>query len=381
MAAVLRTAAAGAVSLTAFGQSLRGGDEFTFLSQADIIAGTPFASSEWADAFTGSLHEFVFALQLGAFDSPEFALRVTQIGIAVAGLGLLAAAVYDLAGPRAAMIAAWVLALEPTSVFFSGILYKESLMLLAEGLVALGAARIWTRGDLRSLIPILAGCLVAVATRPYAGWFLIAASAAVILHAGLRSRRREEVRSLSLVALVVLFGAISAPTILGASTDESLEENVQASQDANASDDANLSLERVDFSTRGQIVLSLPQRIRDVILRPYPWQLANPSQQLGAIGALFAIVVLIELIRLLVANKGRIMARAGPLVYVGFFILIAYSLSTGNAGTGFRYRTHILVVTICAIVVLREELALRAQPARAGAPKIAGARPAIAGSR
>ena len=59
------------------------------------------------------------------------------------------------------------------------------------------------------------------------------------------------------------------------------------------------------------------------------------------------------------------MDRAGPLVYVGFFTLIAYSLSAGNAGTAFRYRMHIVALAICLLVVLRE---LRTAPGpRAGA--------------
>ena len=68
------------------------------------------------------------------------------------------------------------------------------------------------------------------------------------------------------------------------------------------------------------------------------------------------------------------MERAGPLVYVGFFLLIAYSLSAGNAGTAFRYRMHIVALAVCALVVLR---VLRTQPATAAAPpSVAGKEPA-----
>jgi hypothetical protein len=149
-----------------------------------------------------------------------------------------------------------------------------------------------------------------------------------------------------------MFAAISAPTVWEASTDKNLEENVQASQDANASDDSNLRLERVDFSTREAIIVNLPQRISDVLLRPYPWQLNNTSQQLGFLGTLVAFSCFFLLARELMRNRGRIMDRAGPVVYVAFFLLIAYSLSAGNAGTGFRYRTHVVAVALCALVVL-----------------------------
>ena len=46
------------------------------------------------------------------------------------------------------------------------------------------------------------------------------------------------------------------------------------------------------------------------------------------------------------------MARAGPLIYLGIFLLMAYSLSSGNAGTAFRYRVQIVSVFICIIVAL-----------------------------
>ena len=37
-----------------------------------------------------------------------------------------------------------------------------------------------------------------------------------------------------------------------------------------------------------------------------------------------------------------------------FFLLIAYALSAGNAGTGFRYRTHIVVLGGAMLMALRE---------------------------
>ena len=56
---------------------------------------------------------------------------------------------------------------------------------------------------------------------------------------------------------------------------------------------------------------------------------------------MITLVLLFLLVRAVMGRRGEIFARAGPLVYLFFFLLIAYSLSTGNAGTGFRYRTHL----------------------------------------
>jgi 4-amino-4-deoxy-L-arabinose transferase-like glycosyltransferase len=352
-AAVIRGFAAAGVSLTSIGAELRGGDEVLFQQHAHAIADSGFGSTEWLDALTGTVHEFVLAVQVWAFDSPEFVLRLGEITLAVAGIVLLATAVYELAGARAAVLAAWILALEPSGIFFSSLLHKESPMFLAEGLVAFGGARMWKRGDLVSLAIVACGCLVGVATRPYAGWFLIAAGAAITLHAGLRTTRKNEVSAVGLIAIVVLVGAIFAPTVWEASSDESLEQNVQASQDANAADDeANLSLEQVDFSTREAVIINLPVRMWDVTFRPYIWEVESASQRIGAIGGLFTLALLAVLGFAIARRRGQIMDRAGPLIYLGFFLLAAYSLSTGNAGTGFRYRTHLLAIAVCVIASL-----------------------------
>jgi hypothetical protein len=348
----IRVVAASLISLTPVAQTLRGGDELTFLSHAQRVVRSPFGSNEWTHALLRELHVFVLAVQRSAFDSPELALRVTQVGIAVTGLVLLATAVYELAGPRASVLAMWLVAFEPASIFFSSLLHKEANMMLAIGLVTLGGAKVWKRGSPTALIPIVAGCLIAVATRHYAGWFLIAASAAIVLHAGLRVENRGGVRSLSLVALIVLFAAVAAPTVLSASTNESLEKNLQQSQEANASDNSNLKLEQVNFSTRGAIVVNLPRRIPDVLLRPFPWQLGNISQEIGLFGTIAAYLAFFFLVREGLRRRGEIMTRAGPLIYTGFFLLIAYSLSAGNAGTAFRYRTQIIAVLLCAFAAL-----------------------------
>lgn len=349
----VRVVAAAVVSLTAVARTLRGGDELGFLADANRIADAPLGSSAWGDALVSELHVFVFAMQRFFLDSPDLALRVAQVGIAVVGLLLLAAAVYELAGPRASVIALWLLAFEPASVFFSSLLHKEATMMLAIGLVALGGAKIWTRGEPRYLIPVIVGCLIAVATRPYAGWFLIAAGAAIVLHAGLRPEHRGSIRSFGYVALIALFTAVTAPVVLEASTDESLQENLQPSQEANVSDNSNLRLERVDFSTREAVLSNLPRRIRDVALRPYPWQLGNISQSLGVLGTAVAYLVFALFVLMAIECRGSVLARAGPLIYVSVFLLLAYSLSAGNAGTAFRYRTQLVAVLICPVVALR----------------------------
>jgi hypothetical protein len=42
------------------------------------------------------------------------------------------------------------------------------------------------------------------------------------------------------------------------------------------------------------------------------------------------------------------------MLYPALFLMMAYALSVGNAGTGFRYRTHLVLLGLSALVVLRE---------------------------
>lgn len=349
----LRIIAAFTLDQTPFAEQLRGGDETTFLNNAEYVSRWDFVSQTNLEALTDKFHVFFFAFNERLFDNPpDVMLRIEVIAFAVIGLALLAAAVHELAGRRAALIVAWVLALEPTNVFFSGLLHKEPFMLLAEGLVAFGGAVLWKRGDFRALVPMVVGCLLATATRPYVGWFLAASAAAVALHAS--TRRTSPGHSLVLAAVMVALIAAFIPTVWEASSKESLTA-LQASQDANAADEkANLSLERVDYSTRENVVVNLPKRILDITTKPYPWQLENTSQRLGVLGTMFMFAGLILLFGALIQNGASIMRRAGPLVYPALFLLVAYALSSGNAGTAFRYRTHLVAFLFAVLVVLRE---------------------------
>ncbi len=363
----LRFAAIAGVSSVGLSATLRGGDETTFLGFAQLLADSPFGYG-WLPHEPYQLHTVLFAAEMKFGGLSIGAMRVLQVGIALAGVLLVLAAVHDLAGPRAARLSAWVLALEPGSIFFNSALHKEPLMVLATGLVVFGATKLWRRLDLWGLVVAGAGGLIAVETRAYAGWFLVSAIVLVVLHASLR-RLDRPLRAMPLIYAVVIVGFISAPAIIQVSSKESLK-SLQISQDASTSADAptgeqgsnNLALERVDYSERGAVLTNLPRRMYDVVARPYPWQLANPSQQLGAVGTLVALTGLYLLIRAAWRRRGDVLTRSAPLLYPMMFLLMAYALSAGNAGTGFRYRTHLVTLGFAMLFVLREP---QPHPARA----------------
>ncbi len=349
----LRAGAGYALSALPGASELRGGDEAGFLVEAHAVSLSPPASAAWIETLTRKVHIWVIAVHDYSFSPPEPALRITMGAIAVAGIALMATAVYELAGAKAARLAAWLVALEPTGIFFSQLLHKEAPMFLAEGLVAFGAASLWRRGHLRYMAPMGAGCLLALATRPYVGWLLIAACGAVLAHSMLRLGPRSPLRGVALAAGLAAVAAFLVPVLERATSTSELA-RLQHSQDANASDEnANLPFERVDYSSTSAIVSNLPQRLRDVSFRPYVWQLGNRSQQLGVMGTLIFIVTFVLFLRYAFTTRGGVLTRAGPMLYVLAFVLVAYALSAGNAGTAFRYRTHILALALCLVVTLR----------------------------
>jgi hypothetical protein len=237
-------------------------------------------------------------------------------------------------------------------------------MVLASGLIVFGGSKLWRRLDLSGLILMALGGWIGVSTRPYAGWFLISAGALIVLHASLR-RLDRPLRAMPLVYAVVIAGFVAAPAVTQVTSKKSLT-TLQASQNANAEAAGtagnNLALESVDYSTRGKVFANLPKRMRDVLIKPYPWQVGSASQQLGAVGSLFAFGVFLLLILAIVRRRKEVMTLAGPIIYPMLFLLFAYALSAGNAGTGFRYRTHIVLLGVAMLMALREGVVPAPQP-------------------
>lgn len=371
----LRLVAIAAVALSGLGPTLRSPDEITFLRGAREVAASGFDSGLWLPSEAHRLHVLVFALQVKLGDFPDAALRVTQIGIATLGTILIVATIYDLAGSHAARIAAWILALEPANIFFNSVLHREPVLVLASGLVVFGGSKIWAKLELRGILLLGLGCAIALATRPYAGLLLITGGLLLVLHASLR-QMGTKLRSVPIIYALAIGVAVATPAALKITSPDSLKRNLQSVQDVYTDPNAtrgnansnNLSLERVEFSTRSDLVKNLPLRVRDVLLRPYPWQLENISQALGAISTLFVVAALYVLFRYVRRTRGRILTFAAPIVYPALFLLVAYALSVSNAGTGFRYRTHLVLLGLAALVVLREH-ALASEPAANAEPR------------
>src|SRR5581483_1860616 len=111
--------------------------------------------------------------------------------------------------------------------------HKEPNMELATGLVVFGGTMLWKRMDVRGLLLFALGGLIAVETRAYAGWFLVSAAVLILLHAAFRNMSRPS-RAMPAIGAVVAVVFLATPTLLAATSHKSLQQNLQASQNANA---------------------------------------------------------------------------------------------------------------------------------------------------
>jgi hypothetical protein len=346
-AAAARVGVAALVAAVPVLRPLRGPDEVNFLIDAHRFANDSASLGPMPRSLLTNLHVGFMGLQERLLaPTSDFPLRVGFIALSVVAIAIVAVAVTDIAGVRAGRISAWILAFEPTNIFFSGILHKEAPMLLGEALIILGAVRVYQRRDAMAFVFMVPGILIAFFTRPYAGAALLAACTVVCLHAALRRlgpQRRRAPRILVVVSLVAAAGAPAPAAVL---------RTVQLSQNANATDQSNLALDPVDFSSLPSTGTHLAPRVKALLLQPYPWQVANANQQAGVVGTVAAWSLLLATLLVLLATRLRGVKSLVPLLYIIAALTLIYTLSAGNAGTGFRYRTHILVVLVAIFAVL-----------------------------
>src|SRR3954465_5530872 len=331
-AAGLRLATAVVIAAVPGLNGARPADDRISYRLAKRLVDHPEALGALPDAIANRLHLWLLAAQTAVIgrSAGAFPLRITQIGITVVGVGVVPIAVPALASPRAGVIVAWLLAVEPGSVFLSGFLLKEPLVLLGEAFLILGCVRMYTRREATSLVWMAAGLALAGAIRPYLVLGGGAACVLVLIPSALR-HPAGRARNLTLGFAVV---AAAAGLAVAVARSDRIVDDLQFSQNANTHDDSNLKLEPVDFTTVGGAAEAVPRRVFDLWFRPYPWQTANLSQSLGVTGTLYAWALLFLALFLVLRRPRESFAKVAPLVYVAICLTVTYAVSTGNAGTG-----------------------------------------------
>jgi hypothetical protein len=354
----------GVAALGPLGSRLRGPDDLAFFDAAQSIANEPLGSPTWGDTSQGGLLPSLLAIQIRLLGDPgATSLRLVQCLIATIGITFIGAAVADLAGSKAGVVAAWILAVEPSNVFFSTILQKESLVILGEGLVLFGVAHGIGKRTVVSMFSTAAGLLVVLAVRPYAAVFLFCALMLVALHLGLRRLWPHKARiAVATVGIAICF--VGLGLALGPALERQLE-RLQTVHDLQLAQDSNLDLAPVNVTTPSGLATAVPQRLYDFFAKPYPWQLANVEQRLGAVGTVITWTLMLLVLVVLVRNRRFVLSRAWPVIYITGCLVLGYAITITNSGTGFRHRLHFIVVL--AVLAGIAYASTRALPSRQAA--------------
>lgn len=347
---VLRAIVAVSLSLLGgLGDTLRGPDDAVFAAKAVLLAESG-VDLGWLSRLNGDAITLIGGIWTAALGDPgALSLRLINAGIACAGILVLAAAVHDLAGRRAAIITTVIVSVEPSGVLFSTILQKESIVLFAGGCVALGGARL-RDGDVRHGVLWAAGGLaLALSARPYAASFLAMGIAVFVAIEAIRRRvLTGAAAALGVAALVaVALGAAFSPAGTRALT------RLQEFQVIETMNGAALQLAPVDFTDPVSAAESTVRRLVDFVVLPAPWRAGNLEQLLGAFGTSLFWLLLCGVV---VAGYKATRERRAVLPWcLAASVSLGYAITSANAGTGFRHRIHLIFFVAAVIGVWMSE--------------------------
>jgi len=330
------------------GSRIRGTDEAAFLHEANVLEDLPLSDPRWRNVLWGDLTVLpLVGFRLASGEVPTVAARFIQAGFALAGILLIAAAAYELGGPGASRLFTWIAALEPAGVFFSTLLHDEALVVLGEALLILSLVAFARRRHVQCAALLIAGAAILVATRPYLG---IASAVACLGGFGFveADRRLGTYRALGLAGTVAL-ATLAAALVLAPRIAPGQLQTLQGNHDYDFVGYTNLDLPPVEVTSTAGLAETLVQRTVDYAARPYPWQVENLSQRLGALGTIVWYCLLATVVAALVLNSRRpqFWAAAAPILLLVSAQTTAYALTLINAGLGLRHRIHLaLMVTL-----------------------------------
>ncbi len=282
-----------AAAVPSLGHKLTSTDEARFMATTRQLAKLPLDSHAWVTSLVHSTQVIPWALTYKLFgDCGSFPLRLEQIAlslIAITGVSLLAS---RLGGRRAGLIAAWILAVEPSSVYFAGLLHQESLCTVGEALLLWALVDCWLRdhGWRRPVLVGIVGVALIFGTRSYMAFF--AGVAVVLVLVGAVAQRRfgtgRSLAGLTAGAVVLaLVGIVLAPHVVPGSL-----VNLQNQLDYRYAG-ANLSLPRATVTDAGGLLRTVISRSFDLLVKPFPWQTGDTAQKAAVAGTLVWYALLI----------------------------------------------------------------------------------------
>jgi hypothetical protein len=339
-----------AAVVPAIGHKLTSTDEATFLATAKTLAALPLSSTRWLSMAAHWTEVIPWALTYKLFGNcGTLPLRLEQIGLSLAAVVLISATAGKIGGRRAALITAWIAALEPSSAYFGGLLHQESLCMVGEALLLGALADAWLRGGgrRRPLLWGLVGLGLIFGTRSYLAFFAVVACA-LVLAAAVLARRAGLMRGLAVLGAVAAFAAVAgsyaAPHLVPGAI-----ANLQHQLDL-PYPGANLPLPHATVTSGGGLLKTVVLHSLDLILRPYPWQLSSAAQKAAVAGTL--IWYLLVLVTLWLTLRQGLDGRLLPALILVACETVGFSLTLVDSGEGFRHRVNLLLILAVPLGVM-----------------------------
>jgi hypothetical protein len=247
---------------------------------------------------------------------------------------------------RRATAAFWILTLYPSVLFWSSILGKDPLVLLAIGIHVWGLAKLATDRRPRYFVPIIAGVLAVSTIRIWMGPILIVPCVLVII-----SRLRSMPWRIVTVGLIA-----TALATLGSATVSRLSlQNASGLIEATRAvtdgwENANSSLDRdVELNSAWDLALFAPRGLFDTFFRPLPGDVTNLFGWMAGFENLALL-----LLSIWAAFRFRIAHLQNSVFLWSLLLLLtwglAYCLITHrDLGTAVRFKLQILPILVGVI--------------------------------
>jgi len=259
----------------------------------------------------------------------------------------------ELGAPEAvAWRAAWLVALSPVFVFFSGTLYKEGLLLLILGVAAYYTLRLQVRWGIWSLLVVILSILALFALR-----FYLAILMSVVITLGLILGRRSTSRDMRyryvpvfmrqaitavvFIALAVALGFHERAEERFDETPEGILMKINVTRQELATIAYSGYLPEAETSTPTEALTFFPIGLLYFLTVPLPWQWGRLRQNLVIAETTFW--VLLYPIMILGIRRSLQTNRAGT-VFLGAAtggMCIIYALLSGNVGIAYRMRSQV----------------------------------------
>jgi hypothetical protein len=343
-------AVAVAAAIPSIGHKLTSTDEATFIATTKTLAALPLSSGKWLSLATHFTEVIPWALTYKLFGNcGPLPLRLEQIGFSLAAVIGISATAGKIGGRRAGLIAAWIAAVEPSSVYFAGLLHQESLCMVGEALLLAALVDVWMRYRpwWRPLCAGLLGLGLIFGTRSYMAFFAGVAALFTLIAAAV-CRRLGLARGLTamtaLAVLAGLAGVVAAPHVVPGSL-ANLQHQLNLPYPG-----ANLPLPHANVSNAGGLLRTVVSRSIDLVVRPFPWQIGSSAQKAAVAGTLVWYVFVLVTLALTVRQgfDGRLV----PVLILMICEVIGFALTLVDAGEGFRHRVNLVLLLAVPLGVL-----------------------------